>query len=199
MGGFCEKLLPSDRWPWSDVSGLQHRPLDGVALPSPHWEWESDWYVDENFGGEPTEKGVGELSTLHGCLSGSACPPVLPSPSVSNLCLLRDWIPYSPSSLPPIPHLPSSSESTSFPTRQMTLPPWYFRGGHTLWTFLPPTLETRNGIHVCGGGSGSGIGDTNPGTPGPRSLCLNVAWDQGMGSGHGTEQGVGHGVGHGGP
>ncbi|XP_004840529.1 tectonin beta-propeller repeat-containing protein 1 isoform X1 [Heterocephalus glaber] len=57
MGGFCEKLLPSDRWPWSDVSGLQHRLLDGVALPSPHWEWESDWYVDENFGGEPTEKG----------------------------------------------------------------------------------------------------------------------------------------------
>ncbi|XP_004380917.1 tectonin beta-propeller repeat-containing protein 1 [Trichechus manatus latirostris] len=57
VGSFCEKLLPSDRWPWSDVSGLQHQPLDGVALPSPHWEWESDWYVDENFGGEPTEKG----------------------------------------------------------------------------------------------------------------------------------------------
>ncbi|XP_076996716.1 tectonin beta-propeller repeat-containing protein 1 isoform X2 [Tamandua tetradactyla] len=57
VGGFCEKLLPSDRWPWSDVSGLQPRPLDGVALPSPYWEWESDWYVDENFGGEPTEKG----------------------------------------------------------------------------------------------------------------------------------------------
>ncbi|EHH52005.1 hypothetical protein EGM_12365 [Macaca fascicularis] len=57
VGGFCEKLLLSDRWAWSDVSGLQHRPLDGVALPSPHWEWESDWYVDENFGGEPTEKG----------------------------------------------------------------------------------------------------------------------------------------------
>ncbi|XP_036859618.1 tectonin beta-propeller repeat-containing protein 1 isoform X3 [Manis javanica] len=57
VGGFCEKLLPSDRWPWSDVTGLQHRPLDRVALPSLHWEWESDWYVDENFGGEPTEKG----------------------------------------------------------------------------------------------------------------------------------------------
>ncbi|XP_035578046.1 tectonin beta-propeller repeat-containing protein 1 isoform X2 [Zalophus californianus] len=57
VGGFCEKFLPSDRWQWSDVSGLQHRPLDGVALPSRHWEWESDWYVDENFGGEPTEKG----------------------------------------------------------------------------------------------------------------------------------------------
>ncbi|NXC65621.1 TCPR1 protein, partial [Anhinga anhinga] len=57
VGGFCEKLLPSDRWQWSDVSGLKHQQLDSFTLPSPHWEWESDWYVDENIGGEPTEKG----------------------------------------------------------------------------------------------------------------------------------------------
>ncbi|NXQ85258.1 TCPR1 protein, partial [Nyctibius grandis] len=57
VGGFCEKLLPSDRWQWSDVSGLKHQQLDEFTLPSPHWEWESDWYVDENFEGEPTEKG----------------------------------------------------------------------------------------------------------------------------------------------
>lgn len=56
VGGFCEKLMPSDRWQWSDVSGLKHQLLDSLVLPSPHWEWESDWYVDENFGGEPTEK-----------------------------------------------------------------------------------------------------------------------------------------------
>ncbi|XP_033023021.1 tectonin beta-propeller repeat-containing protein 1 [Lacerta agilis] len=55
--GFCEKLLPSDRWQWSDVSGLKHQMLESFELPSPHWEWESDWYVDENFGGDPTEKG----------------------------------------------------------------------------------------------------------------------------------------------
>ncbi|XP_066496875.1 tectonin beta-propeller repeat-containing protein 1 [Tiliqua scincoides] len=55
--GFCEKLLPSDRWQWSDVSGLKHQPLESFAPPSPHWDWESDWYVDENFGGDPTEKG----------------------------------------------------------------------------------------------------------------------------------------------
>ncbi|XP_054849483.1 tectonin beta-propeller repeat-containing protein 1 isoform X2 [Eublepharis macularius] len=55
--GFCEKLLPSDRWQWSDVSGLKHQKFESFALPSPHWEWESDWYVDENFGGDPTEKG----------------------------------------------------------------------------------------------------------------------------------------------
>ncbi|NWI51073.1 TCPR1 protein, partial [Calyptomena viridis] len=57
VGGFCEKLLPSDRWQWSDVSGLKQQQLHSFTLPSPHWEWESDWYVDENIGGEPTEKG----------------------------------------------------------------------------------------------------------------------------------------------
>lgn len=58
VDGFSERLLPSDRWQWSDVTGLQHQPLDGFRLPSGSWEWEGDWYVDENFDGEPTEKGV---------------------------------------------------------------------------------------------------------------------------------------------
>ncbi|TWW81498.1 Tectonin beta-propeller repeat-containing protein 1 [Takifugu flavidus] len=56
VDGFSERLLPSDRWQWSDVTGLQHHPLDSFQLPSSSWEWEGDWYVDENFEGEPTEK-----------------------------------------------------------------------------------------------------------------------------------------------
>nr|XP_006637424.1 PREDICTED: tectonin beta-propeller repeat-containing protein 1 isoform X1 [Lepisosteus oculatus]XP_015215748.1 PREDICTED: tectonin beta-propeller repeat-containing protein 1 isoform X1 [Lepisosteus oculatus]XP_015215749.1 PREDICTED: tectonin beta-propeller repeat-containing protein 1 isoform X1 [Lepisosteus oculatus]XP_015215750.1 PREDICTED: tectonin beta-propeller repeat-containing protein 1 isoform X1 [Lepisosteus oculatus]XP_015215751.1 PREDICTED: tectonin beta-propeller repeat-containing len=56
VDGFCDRLLPSDRWQWSDASGLQHQPLGGFQPPSEHWEWEADWFVDENFGGEPTEK-----------------------------------------------------------------------------------------------------------------------------------------------
>ncbi|KAM9715861.1 tectonin beta-propeller repeat-containing protein 1 [Menidia menidia] len=57
VDGFSERLLPSDRWQWSDVTGLQHQPLDGFRLPSGSWEWEGDWYIDENFEGEPTETG----------------------------------------------------------------------------------------------------------------------------------------------
>ncbi|XP_017339163.1 tectonin beta-propeller repeat-containing protein 1 [Ictalurus punctatus] len=57
VDGFSDRLLPSDRWQWSDVTGLQHQPLDSFQPPSENWEWEADWYVDENFGGEPTEKG----------------------------------------------------------------------------------------------------------------------------------------------
>uniref|UniRef100_A0A672KVJ6 Tectonin beta-propeller repeat-containing protein 1 n=1 Tax=Sinocyclocheilus grahami TaxID=75366 RepID=A0A672KVJ6_SINGR len=57
VDGFSDRLLPSDRWQWSDVTGLRHQPLGDFQLPSENWEWEADWYVDENFGGEPTEKG----------------------------------------------------------------------------------------------------------------------------------------------
>ncbi|KAK7134549.1 hypothetical protein R3I93_017845 [Phoxinus phoxinus] len=56
VDGFSDRLLPSDRWQWSDVSGLKHQPLGDFQLPSDNWEWEADWYVDENFGGENTEK-----------------------------------------------------------------------------------------------------------------------------------------------
>ncbi|KAM8836862.1 tectonin beta-propeller repeat-containing protein 1 isoform 1-T2 [Spinachia spinachia] len=57
VDGFSDRLLPSDRWQWSDVTGLQHQPLDGFGLPSASWEWEGDWHADENLDGEPTEKG----------------------------------------------------------------------------------------------------------------------------------------------
>lgn len=57
VDGFSDRLLPSDRWQWSDVTGLKHQPLCDFQLPSDNWEWEADWYVDENFGGETTEKG----------------------------------------------------------------------------------------------------------------------------------------------
>ncbi|XP_046888436.1 tectonin beta-propeller repeat-containing protein 1 [Hypomesus transpacificus] len=56
VDGFSDRLLPSDRWQWSDVTGLENQPLDSFKLPLANWEWEGDWYIDENFGGEPTEK-----------------------------------------------------------------------------------------------------------------------------------------------
>ena len=63
VDGFSDRLLPSDRWQWSDVTGLENQPLDSFKLPSANWEWEGDWYIDENFGGEPTEKVVSVCSS----------------------------------------------------------------------------------------------------------------------------------------
>ncbi|KAM8889643.1 tectonin beta-propeller repeat-containing protein 1 [Synchiropus picturatus] len=56
VDGFSSRLLPSDRWQWSDITGLQHQPLDSFQLPSTSWEWEGDWYVDKNFEGKSTEQ-----------------------------------------------------------------------------------------------------------------------------------------------
>lgn len=61
VDGFSDRLLPSDRWQWSDVTGLDHQPLESFQLPSESWEWEGDWYADENIGGEPTDKTVSSV------------------------------------------------------------------------------------------------------------------------------------------
>ncbi|KAG7255313.1 hypothetical protein CRUP_001186, partial [Coryphaenoides rupestris] len=55
--GSPDRLLPSDRWQWSDVTGLEPHPLNDFLLPSTAWEWEGDWSLDHNFEAEPTEKG----------------------------------------------------------------------------------------------------------------------------------------------
>lgn len=61
VDGFTDTLLPTDRWPWSDVTGLNPQPLHSFQLPSSSWEWEGDWYVDQSCGGEPSQTGVSTL------------------------------------------------------------------------------------------------------------------------------------------
>ncbi|XP_056607970.1 tectonin beta-propeller repeat-containing protein 1 isoform X1 [Triplophysa dalaica] len=56
--GYTDTLLPTDRWQWTDESGLNQQPLHSFVLPSANWEWEGDWYVDdESCGRESTETG----------------------------------------------------------------------------------------------------------------------------------------------
>uniref|UniRef100_A0A1A8CDE2 Tectonin beta-propeller repeat-containing protein 1 n=2 Tax=Nothobranchius kadleci TaxID=1051664 RepID=A0A1A8CDE2_NOTKA len=62
VDGFTDVLLPTDRWPWSDVTGLNPQPLHSFQLPSRSWEWEGDWYVDQSCGGEPSQTGGWEYA-----------------------------------------------------------------------------------------------------------------------------------------
>ncbi|XP_075994938.1 tectonin beta-propeller repeat-containing protein 1 isoform X2 [Genypterus blacodes] len=62
VDGFTDTLLPTDRWPWSDVTGLNPQPLQSFQLPSRSWEWEGDWYVDQSCGGEPSQTGGWEYA-----------------------------------------------------------------------------------------------------------------------------------------
>ena len=70
VDSFTDTLLPTDRWPWSDVTGMNPQPLHSFELPSHSWEWEGDWYVDQSCGGEPSQTGVKKhkhavLSLIH--------------------------------------------------------------------------------------------------------------------------------------
>ncbi|XP_038125125.1 tectonin beta-propeller repeat-containing protein 1 isoform X1 [Cyprinodon tularosa] len=61
VDGFTDVLLPTDRWPWSDVTGMNPQPLNSFQLPSRSWEWEGDWYVDQSCG-EPGQTGGWEYA-----------------------------------------------------------------------------------------------------------------------------------------
>ncbi|XP_073712934.1 tectonin beta-propeller repeat-containing protein 1 isoform X1 [Misgurnus anguillicaudatus] len=63
VDGFTDTLLPTDRWSWTDESGLNQQPLHSFVLPSANWEWEGDWYVDdESCGRESSETGGWEYA-----------------------------------------------------------------------------------------------------------------------------------------
>ncbi|XP_076008043.1 tectonin beta-propeller repeat-containing protein 1 [Genypterus blacodes] len=107
VDGFSERLLPSDRWQWSDVTGLQHRPLDGFQLSSSSWEWEGDWYIDENFEGEPMEKG--------GWSYAMDFPAVYTKDKKWNSCVRRRrWIRYR--------RYKAMNTWAKIPSQQTTLP-----------------------------------------------------------------------------
>ncbi|XP_048575709.1 tectonin beta-propeller repeat-containing protein 1-like isoform X2 [Nematostella vectensis] len=44
--GFSDRRLPSDRWVWSDKSGVYERTKEGYTLPSSQWHWTNQWQVD---------------------------------------------------------------------------------------------------------------------------------------------------------
>ncbi|XP_071962416.1 tectonin beta-propeller repeat-containing protein 1-like isoform X2 [Antedon mediterranea] len=57
--GFSPRsLFPTDRNPWSNETGSRTTVEPQLfCLPSEHWSWEGDWYIDENIRGQPTGRG----------------------------------------------------------------------------------------------------------------------------------------------
>ncbi|XP_055333167.1 tectonin beta-propeller repeat-containing protein 1-like [Paramacrobiotus metropolitanus] len=50
--GFCDKLLPTDRYTWSDETGRMQLSMDAFQLPSNLWKWDSEWQIDYRNGDE---------------------------------------------------------------------------------------------------------------------------------------------------
>ncbi|CAG0899077.1 unnamed protein product [Darwinula stevensoni] len=57
LTGYSARGLPTDRPPWSDVTGTAALSKDSVKIPSSKWQWVSDWRVDYHTPGGVDKEG----------------------------------------------------------------------------------------------------------------------------------------------
>ncbi|XP_058805378.1 tectonin beta-propeller repeat-containing protein isoform X2 [Phymastichus coffea] len=55
LEGFSGRLLPTDRYHFSNQDGTVNRSRDKVKLPSMAWQWEGDWYIETLLDGQPLD------------------------------------------------------------------------------------------------------------------------------------------------
>ncbi|OAD62069.1 Tectonin beta-propeller repeat-containing protein [Eufriesea mexicana] len=53
--GFSGRLLPTDRYNFSNQDGTVDRSRDKVRLPSMAWQWEGDWQIETTLDGQPLD------------------------------------------------------------------------------------------------------------------------------------------------
>lgn len=58
MEGFSSRLLPTDRYNFSNQDGTVDRSRDKVKLPSMAWQWEGDWHIETTLDGQPLDHDV---------------------------------------------------------------------------------------------------------------------------------------------
>lgn len=58
LEGFSSRLLPTDRFNFSNQDGTVDRSRDKVKLPSMAWQWEGDWHIETTLDGQPVDHDV---------------------------------------------------------------------------------------------------------------------------------------------
>lgn len=61
LEGFSGRLLPTDRYNFSNQDGTVDRSRDKVKLPSMAWQWEGDWQIETTLDGQPLDHDVSTL------------------------------------------------------------------------------------------------------------------------------------------
>ncbi|XP_051989161.1 tectonin beta-propeller repeat-containing protein 1-like [Xyrauchen texanus] len=70
MTGYTDKGLPTDRYMWSDSSGLKECTKESTNPPSPQWTWVSDWAVDYSVPGGTDKEGWQYAADFPGTFHG---------------------------------------------------------------------------------------------------------------------------------
>ncbi|XP_063698434.1 tectonin beta-propeller repeat-containing protein isoform X2 [Culicoides brevitarsis] len=55
ISGFTAKLLPTDRFHFSNVDGTVNREIDKIRCPSMAWQWEGEWELELTLEGQPLD------------------------------------------------------------------------------------------------------------------------------------------------
>ncbi|XP_014281223.1 tectonin beta-propeller repeat-containing protein [Halyomorpha halys] len=55
LDGFSKRLLPTDRYQFSNLDGSVDRTLEKIRVPSMAWQWESEWHIETTLDGEPLD------------------------------------------------------------------------------------------------------------------------------------------------
>ncbi|XP_022901913.1 tectonin beta-propeller repeat-containing protein isoform X3 [Onthophagus taurus] len=53
--GFSSRLLPTDRYHFSNIDGTIDRSTDKIRLPSMAWQWEGEWQLELTLDGQPLD------------------------------------------------------------------------------------------------------------------------------------------------
>ncbi|CAH1130207.1 unnamed protein product [Ceutorhynchus assimilis] len=53
--GFSSRMLPTDRFHFSNIDGTLDRSIDKIRLPSMAWQWEGDWQLELTLEGKPLD------------------------------------------------------------------------------------------------------------------------------------------------
>lgn len=64
LEGFSGRLLPTDRYNFSNQDGTVDRSRDKVRLPSMAWQWEGDWQIETTLDGQPLDHDVNMIKFL---------------------------------------------------------------------------------------------------------------------------------------
>ncbi|XP_038118862.1 tectonin beta-propeller repeat-containing protein [Culex quinquefasciatus] len=99
--GFSSRLLPTDRYHFSNVDGTVDRNIDKIRLPSMAWQWDGEWQLDLTLDGQPLDHdgwtyAVDFPATYHPQKNWKSCVRRRKWVRFRRYCALNSWCAVAP-------------------------------------------------------------------------------------------------------
>ncbi|XP_055626940.1 tectonin beta-propeller repeat-containing protein [Toxorhynchites rutilus septentrionalis] len=99
--GFSSRLLPTDRYHFSNADGTVDRNIDKIRLPSMAWQWDGEWQLDLTLDGQPLDHdgwtyAVDFPATYHPQKNWKSCVRRRKWVRFRRYCALNSWCAVAP-------------------------------------------------------------------------------------------------------